>query len=257
LLVLVPLLVLPAPAAASPRSAAERCRIAKLDAIAMATAGALRCWSQSVRRGGSSADPACLAAADAKLARAFARADKKGACPPAIADAAQSIATFVAAQAASTAPPAATATPAPTATPSGSPGCGNGVVDAGEHCDGGTYCTPTCGFAFPSLCCEITAEACIAIADITQADNCFLAGLTPHTGASCVSPDPSCVDGEPCAGSCQPATFPATTFCCDGGSSCSERTLTNTESLSSFLLQCGFSGLVEGSCVAGSCVPGS
>jgi hypothetical protein len=257
LLVLVPLLACPVTSSAAPRSVGERCRIAKLDAIGTATAGELRCWSQGLRRGRSDADPACLAAADAKLVRAFARADGDGACPPAAADAAQAITSFVAAQAASTSPPVATATPAPTATPSGSGGCGNGIVEEGEHCDGGPYCDPSCSFAFPSLCCGIGTQACVALDDITDADQCFLAGGTPHVGASCVSPDPTCVQGQPCAGTCQPATFAATTFCCDGGTSCTERTLSDTESLGSYLLQCGSAGLVEGSCVAGDCLPGS
>lgn len=258
---LLVLLTWPQPTFAASRPSPDaRCRIAKLDAIAAATAGALRCWSQSLRRGHVEAAPACLAAAEAKLVRRFARADAGGACPPAAAAAIDAISTYVAARVESTMP-VATVTPAPSAAPSVSPtaatGCGNGTVEAGEHCDGGPYCDATCAFAFPSLCCAIGQQACMALADITQADQCYLAGATPHIGASCVASDPSCVPGQPCAGACAPATFAATRFCCDGGGTCSERTLSDTESVASFLVQCGAATLVEGRCVAGSCVPGS
>ncbi|MBY0277621.1 hypothetical protein K2Z84_19990 [Candidatus Binatia bacterium] len=258
---LLVLLTWPRPgAAATQRSSDERCRITKLDAIAASTSGALRCWSQALRRGGVVAAPACLAAAEAKLVRRFAQADGGDACPPTVEAAIDAISAYVAARVESTLP-VATVTPAPSATPSVTPsaatGCGNGAVEPGEHCDGGPYCDATCGFAFPSLCCAIGQQACMALADIAQADQCFLAGATPHIGASCVSPDPSCVPGQPCAGACTPATFAETRFCCDGGGTCSERTLSNTESLASFLLQCGPATLVEGRCVAGSCVPGS
>lgn len=258
---LLVLLTWPPPAvAASQRSSGERCRIAKLDAIAAGTSGALRCWSQALRRGRVVAAPACLAAAEAKLVRRFAQADVVGTCPPTAGVAIDAISTYVAARVESTMP-VATVTPGPSATPSvtsmPATGCGNGTVEVGEHCDGGPYCDATCGFAFPSLCCAVGQQACIALAEIAQADQCFLAGATPHVGASCVSPDPSCVPGQPCAGACEPATFAATHFCCESGGTCSERTLSNTESLASFLLQCGAATLVEGRCVADGCVPGS
>lgn len=257
---LLVLLAWPRPAAAASVRSPERCRIAKIDAIAASTSRALRCWSQALRRGGASAAPACLAAAEAKLVRGFAHAEAVGACPPATGAAIDAISAYVAAQVEGTVPPVATVTPtprvSPTVTASAAAGCGNGRVDAGEQCDGGPYCEVTCRFAFPSLCCAVGQQACIALADIAQADQCFLAGATPHIGASCVSPDPSCVPGQPCAGACEPATFAATRFCCDAAGSCTERTLSNTESLASFLLQCGAPALVEGSCTAGGCVPG-
>jgi hypothetical protein len=119
----------------------------------------------------------------------------------------------------------------------------------------GSYCDAGCNFAFPSLCCSL-ASLCVALADIPQADQCFLAGGTPRIGTSCVSPDPECVPGQPCAGACRPATFAPPDFCCAGGAACTQRTLSDTESLASLLLQCGGTQVVERACVAGSCVSG-
>lgn len=260
------LVLLAAVPAAASLSGTERCRIAKLSAISAATATGLRCWSQAIRQGRSGPDLECVLPPDGKLQRAFARAEKHGPCPPTALDAGLSIFAFVSAQGASVLPPpvpTATPTPAPTASPAPSPdasatpppGCGNGLVEPGEHCDGGPYCDAGCGFAFPSLCCGF-ASLCIALADIPQADQCFLAGGTPRIGATCVPTDPSCAAGQPCVGACQPTSFAATQFCCDGGDACTQRTLSDTEGVASLLLQCGASGVVEGTCVAGSCVPG-
>jgi len=228
--------------------AAGRCRVTKLGAIAAATGAGLRCHVQAIRRGLAAAEPACLDGVDERLARAFARAERGGGCPPALAGTQSAVRVFVAAR-------AGEAVPGPTPTPMPSPGCGNGATEPGESCDGGTYCDPSCSFAFPDLCCSF-APVCIAVADVSEADQCFLAGGTPRLGTRCVTADPQCEEGTPCVGSCEPTSFPATAFCCDGGSGCTESTLSDTEALSALLVQCGAGAVVQGACVAGSCVPG-
>jgi hypothetical protein len=228
----------------------DRCRIAKLNAIAAATSAGLRCHVQALRRG-ETVDDACLLRD--RLSRAFARAERLAPCPPTLGDAQLAVLAFVTAQGASVNPPSPTPTAVPVPTPT--PGCGNGVTEPGESCDGGPYCTTSCAFAFPDLCCEF-GPVCIAVADIAGADQCFLAGGTPRVGARCVSSDPQCEEGSPCAGACAPTTFPPTEFCCGAGGGCTERTLPDTESLARLLIECGAGGVVQGACVAGSCVPG-
>lgn len=241
--------------AGAAHSDAERCRVTKLRGISVSTLAHLGCVARIVKHG-LPIDQICSAAADAKLVRTFARAERVESCPPSLAAAQAAIASFVAAQSAAvlaTPTPLPTATPTPTATPL--PGCGNGLTEPGENCDGGPYCDPSCNFAFPQLCCEFS-PICIAVPDITGADQCFLAGGTPRIGARCISNEPGCAEGEPCAGSCTPDAFPPTTFCCDGGAGCGESTFSDTESLSLLLMQCGLEGVIRGTCVAGSCVPG-
>ena len=235
---------------------AQRCRTTKLAAIATNVTAGLRCVAQRVKENAPDVDPVCLARADDKLARVFARADRLGACPPALAEARAAIASFVAAQAAIVlAGPTPTPLPTPVPTPAGSAGCGNGITDAGENCDGGPYCDASCNFAFPKACCDF-GPVCVSIPDIPHADQCFLNGGVPRLGTVCGAGDPECVPGQFCAGPCVAETFPPTKFCCDGGAACGESTLANTEAVASLLLQCGLEGVVQGSCVAGHCIPG-
>ena len=238
-------------AGAAPLSAAERCRVVKIGGISASTVAHLGCVAQAVKHARPVA-ASCVANADAKLVRAFTRAEKVASCPPSLASAQADIASFVATQSA-----AVLATPTPTATPAATPlpGCGNGLTEPGENCDGGPYCDASCNFAFPQLCCEF-GPVCVAVPDIPSGDQCFLAGGTPRIGARCIALDPGCPEGDPCAGSCTPDVFPATAFCCDGGSGCTQSTFSDTESLSFVLLQCGLEGVIQGTCVAGSCVPG-
>jgi len=242
--------LLAAGAARAAQDPADRCRVAKLTAIAAAASGGLRCHSGAIRRGGPAADPACLQAVAARLASAFQRAERRAGCPPTAAQAQASIEAFVAARAAEV-----RQTPPPAPTPTPVPGCGNGVTDPGERCDGGPYCDASCAFAFPDLCCSF-APVCVALDDIAGADQCFLSGGTPRVGTRCVSTDPECEPGSPCPGACTPSTFPPTSFCCDTGGSCTASTLSDTEGLAALLMQCGPGAVTEGACVAGSCVPG-
>jgi hypothetical protein len=237
---------------------AERCRVGKLAAVGVAVAASLRCVARAVREHASAVDASCLATADERLARAFARVEARnaGPCAPDLAAARADVAALVNAQASVV---LATPTPAPSATPGptgvASPGCGNGIVEAGEKCDGASYCDPSCNFAFPRGCCAI-ANVCTTIPDIATGDQCFLAGGMPSLGSDCGEPPP-CPVGEVCGGGCTPRTFPPTTFCCDLGATCTESTLSDAQSLASLLLsECGVGGLVQGTCDVDHCVPG-
>lgn len=264
-LALLPTLLTATPASAA-LSGTDRCRIAKLNAIAAETTRLLRCWVKAIRRG-EPPEPTCLVQPPpSKLQRAFERAERHGPCPPTVFEAQLATLAFANAQAQSvsspptpTPTPTATPTPTPTLSPSPTPAppvtCGDGVVDPGENCDGGPYCDAGCNFAFPSLCCEF-ATVCAAPVDIAQAEDCSAVGGTLRIGTTCVPDGGPCPPGQFCAGACEATTFPPTDFCCDGGGACTQSTHSSTESLSSLLILCGPEAVVEGTCVAGSCVPG-
>ncbi|HEY8515196.1 MAG TPA: hypothetical protein VIS07_06770 [Candidatus Binatia bacterium] len=261
-LTLLPAWLTPTPVSAA-LSGAERCRIAKLNAIAAEVRRLLQCEAQAIRRGQEPAG--CLVPAPpSRLQRAFERAEKLGTCPPTLAEAQLATLSFalqIRGGVSATPTPAPTATPilTPSASPSPTPTtpatCGNGVVDPGENCDGGPYCDAACDFAFPALCCEV-ATLCVAPADIAEAEQCFLAGGTLRLGTTCTREGAPCPPGQLCGGACEATTFPPTAFCCDGGGACTQSTHSSTESLASLLLQCGPEAVVVGTCVNGSCVPG-
>lgn len=115
----------------------------------------LRCHGRALAQG-SPVQLSCLAVADNRLAKAFARAERRAACPPALESAQAQSEAFVAALVASAEPtpaPTASPTPTPVPTPSPTPGCGNGIVDPGEQCDGQSFCGPSCVVPFPTVCC--------------------------------------------------------------------------------------------------------
>lgn len=134
----------------------ERCRMLKLSATGARARELLRCHVRAIGFA-MQAVPACLAAADAKLARAFARAERQALCRRALAVAQAGSIGFVASLLASAEP---TPVPTPSPTPSPSPmftGCGNGVVEPGEPCDGQTSAPPRA----PSRCrpCAVVRSA--------------------------------------------------------------------------------------------------
>jgi hypothetical protein len=248
----------PAPAASS---AGERCRVAKLVATAVHAAGVVRCRARAIARGSTVSD-ACLGAADARLARAFARAEEKAPCPPVLDDArAQSI-VFVTALLASAQPtPQPTATPGPSPTPA-STGCGNGVVESGEQCDGQPFCAPTCSLASPTVCCG-PAGFCIEGPFPGLADTCGGQGIPYVLGALCEPSTPPCDPVQGCEGTCRPeSTFPPASVCCEMSSGCGQQTIDDSIELWTYVVQqcllAGGSSVVVGTCApSGDCAPGS
>ncbi len=78
--------------------------------------------------------------------------------------------------------------------------CGNGIVEAGEDCDGGDCCTQTCQFAAAGTTCRAASDLCDAGEACTGASaDCPLDGLAV-AGFEC----------RASAGDCDPAEF------CDG-----------------------------------------
>ena len=238
---------------------ATRCRMLKLSAIAAHAHAHVRCHARAIGFG-MSVVPSCLASADAKLARAFARADDAGECPPDLAVAGAASESFVAQALALTRPtPSPTPTPAPTPSPAFT-GCGNGVVESGEQCDGQVFCQPTCRFVLPAVCCG-QSGFCIDGEFPFLAENCFAHGVPYVLGALCATTDDACETGNLCPGSCTPeATFPATSVCCDAPSGCIEAVADDTVDLWQFFAQSCLqvSGTVGlGTCApAGACAPG-
>jgi len=259
-LALVLLLLVAAPASAAP-PIGERCRAAKLHATGAHALALLRCHASAIGKA-APVKAACLAAADAKLARAFSRAESKADCPPALAAAQAQSQAFVAALIASAQPtPVPTATPAPTATPS-STGCGNGVVEGTEQCDGQPYCAGDCSLRSPTVCCG-PVGACIQGPFPDLADMCGGMGIPYSIGAVCEPTDPQCDPTAGCAGLCRPeATFSPTAVCCEMSPGCAQQTVDDTIELwAYFFQQCllaSGTGVRVGTCgPAGDCVPGS
>jgi len=245
--------------AAGGADAGERCRMLKLSATGTHARELVRCHVRAIGLG-MTVVPACLASADAKLARTFARAEKVVGCPPALAAAQAESEQFVATLLSRAEP---TPVPTPSPTPSPSPqftGCGNGVVETGEQCDGQSYCGASCSFALPTVCCG-PVGFCIEGPFPTLADQCFLQGVPVTLGAVCAPSEPGCSPTGGCEGSCTPeATFPTRGVCCELANGCTEALIDDTVDLWQFVVQgCLQSGGTArlGTCGGGGdCIPG-
>jgi hypothetical protein len=258
-LALVVVVVLLAAGAQGKPDAGERCRMLKLGATGAYVRDLLRCHVRGLGFGLPPV-PSCLAAADAKLVRTFARAEKLATCGPSLSGAQGSASSLVATLVASAAP---TPVPTPAPTPTPSPmftGCGNGVVESGEQCDGQQFCAPGCSFAPPTVCCG-PVGFCLEGEFPATADQCFLAGVPYVLGAVCTPDDPGCSPTSGCAGTCTPeATFAPTSVCCELAAGCADETVGDTVALWEFVFQgCLQSSgtAVVGTCAAGGdCQPG-
>ncbi len=132
--------------------------------------------------------------------------------------------------------------------------CGNGILEAGERCDGGPYCAATCTPAPPS-CCALP-DQCVAappfILYFNLSQYCMsapgYAGSVPMSGGVC--------HGD---GTCTVEPIPTTSLCCQVAGSCSDGTASTTQELWSFRNLC--EGAQSGqtrypaTCVAGACTP--
>jgi hypothetical protein len=151
--------------------------------------------------------------------------------------------------------PTPSASPAPSPRPT--PGCGNGIIDDGEFCDGEDFCS-NCTLAFSDTCCVFAAP------DGTSCAESF--GASTH---ACVDSHAIVISvGSSCAGSsCDPATgfclgdghcathpIEPTSICCqlDAGG-CKATVVSDTATLADFFFyECG-EGDGLGTPVIGSC----
>jgi hypothetical protein len=161
-------------------------------------------------------------------------------------------------------------TPAPTPTPTASaaqptPGCGNGVIDPGESCDGEPFCV-NCSLGIASGCCEIgtpdDGAVCIDVG-IAGAQPCItVAGGRFSIGTTCAGPpcgfgDPSCH-----VSACTDEAIQPVSICCQRTADrCQAKVLDSSGAVSSFaLLECNTTGeetALVGTCGDdGRCVPG-
>src|SRR5213080_1527691 len=71
-------------------------------------------------------------------------------------------------------------------------GCGNGIVDPGEQCDGGPCCSATCTFLPATTVCRAAAGACDLVETCTGASDACPADASKAAGTTCTD------DGNPC-----------------------------------------------------------
>jgi len=200
------LLALASPARAG--DPASMCAAAKLKAAAHRLVDDVRCETTALRLG-AAVDPACLARADAKLAAAFARAEKAGGClttgdaPGAGAIVDDALTALLGAL-----PHTTTTSTSTTTSTLPSAVCGNGIRETGEQCDGGALCNAACTLTTLAPGCCASTPACIDASgwslDFDMHNYCLV-----HAGA------PN-VDGAVCSGggTCDIVAIQAVPLCC-------------------------------------------
>jgi len=132
--------------------------------------------------------------------------------------------------------------------------CGNGVVDAGEQCDGQRFCTiPDCKIQYDPRCCVIALPSDpICVATPPALELCSDFGGTLVDG---YCPDDPC-PGDPFPGCqigpCTDPPIPPTSVCCQESDRCRDATATTTLDLRALMRDC----VVEGNRnVLGGCGP--
>lgn len=140
--------------------------------------------------------------------------------------------------------PSSVPTAVATASPRPTPGCGNGIIDDGEFCDGHDFCPANCSSA-PSACCENddsrNGGTYCGQVGFPSPQGCnsqfgrFSVGTT-CTGSSCDEVNGVC-NGD---GQCASTPIEPVTICCQLDASCDEGTFTDTEALAQFtFIHCG------------------
>jgi hypothetical protein len=156
-------------------------------------------------------------------------------------------------------------TPSPTEVvePSPTAGCGNGIVDPGEQCDGEDFCV-NCNFAAVSGCCQFADQGTICVADdLGGIEPCiedlpegrFMIGGT-CSGDPCDSVIPGCHRSA-----CADQAIEPVSICCEIDDRCQATVATSASQLATLVVfKCGDSNngrVVVGTCGGdGHCVAG-
>ena len=102
--------------------------------------------------------------------------------------------------------------------------CGNGIVDAGEQCDGGTCCTATCTFVASGTVCRAGGGVCDVAEACTGASATCPADAKRAAGTVCRAAAGPCDVAESCDGTsngCPADGFaPAMTMCRTAAGDC-------------------------------------
>ena len=153
-----------------------------------------------------------------------------------------------------------TATPSTTTLPSL---CGNGMIDAGEQCDGGAFCESDCRIVL-TACCERSLDGGTCATSVYPGFSAV--GLCGAIGGTQVIRGTTPSGTNPCSGAAgfssgacgPPITFPPTRFCCRPGEpgTCTEFEVSDSTTLDDYLVLhplCTTNGL--SSYAVGRCVP--
>jgi hypothetical protein len=103
--------------------------------------------------------------------------------------------------------------------------CGNGVVDAGEQCDGGACCTTACTFASSSTTCRAAANECDLAETCTGSSATCPSDTVKVAGTACTADANQCTD-DVCNGTsgAPGCTHPNKTngTACNDGNACTQ-----------------------------------
>jgi len=211
-----------------------RCRLAKLRAAGIAKVERVRCHRAGLKTGVPLDD--CLARADARLREAVEQADRRGFCGDLFNGTFERIRDRVEQCATLTAVPL---------------GCGNGVLDPGEDCDGQAFCRPRdCVIDLPRCCTFGFAGGAVCAATAPALELCGdfggVLGIGFCSDIACPGdPFPGCR-----IGACTDLPIAPTEVCCQQGAACATSEASTQLQLREVLLACAGPG---GTAALGSC----
>ncbi len=128
-------------------------------------------------------------------------------------------------------------------------GCGNGVIDPGEQCDGDPFCSSSCTFDITACCQMFPVPNTVCLAVPLSPTSCL--DGTAFIGETCVgqpcpgNPFPGCT-----LGSCQDQAISSSSLCCQIGTTCQGTSTATGSGLANAVLDCI---LLTGSPMVGTC----